>query len=196
MKFQGAISLSAMATLSSAVAVVRGSANAPTNNYIDRVVDGGGGGGMDDGRQSAAQHRAQKSRRMAERRARVIAAIAASSSAASNENVDGNPRRGGPAEEEEEEKEMARSTTRRSLTRMTTDDLERAYDAAEASSKMAGLRVDEFNAGGGFIRDAARELRENEGGGGRRMWGNGNNNDPYVSYAGFADETGYYGECI
>jgi hypothetical protein len=199
MKFPRGIFVATMAVLASAAVVVTettsfqrldevrvvskvGVAFAPTNDIHVNTYNGG--------KQSAAQHHAQKSRRMAERRARVIAAIAVAS--ASNDDVN-NPQRGAHKSSNYDDK--ARS---RFLSRMTEGELEQAYLAAEASSRISGLKVDEFNKGGEFIRRATQELKDNEEKitttGGRRLWGNGGNSDPYEPSAGLAEETSYYGE--
>jgi hypothetical protein len=199
MKFRKMISLAIIAGLSSAAVLDTraassqldeapvvskiGVAFAPTNDIDIKTYNGG--------RQSATEHHAQKSRRMAERRARVIAAITAAS--ASNDDVN-NLQYG--AKVSSNNNDNARS---RFLSRMTIDDLEKSYVAAEASSKMHGLRGDEFNKGGEFIRSVAQELKNNEDtlrNEGRKLWGNGGNLDPYESWAGSAEETGYYGKCI
>jgi len=195
MKFRKMISLAIIAGLSSAAVLDTraassqldeapvvskiGVAFAPTNDIDIKTYNGG--------RQSATEHHAQKSRRMAERRARVIAAITAAS--ASNDDVN-NLQYG--AKVSSNNNDNARS---RFLSRMTIDDLEKSYVAAEASSKMHGLRGDEFNKGGEFIRSVAQELKNNEDtlrNEGRKLWGNGGNLDPYESWAGSAEETGYY----
>ena len=194
MNFLRGIFVATTAVLASAAAVVTGAkqsqlldelrvasqvgvAYAPTNDMNVNTFNGG--------KKSAAQHQAQKSRRMAERRARVIAAIAATS----NNDIN-NPQRG--ARESSNYDNKARSHF---LSRMTEDELELAYLTAEASSRMHGLKVDEFNNGGEFIRRAMQELKDNEEeirlNGGRKLWGNGGNSE---SWAGLAEETSYYGE--
>ena len=197
MNFQRGIFVATTAILASAAAVVTGAppaqlldeervvskvgvAFAPTNDINVNTYNGG--------KQSAAQHHAQKSRRMAERRARVIATIAANS----NDDIN-NPQRG--AHESSNYDNKARSHF---LSRMTEDELELAYLTAEASSRIRGLKVDEFNNGGEFIRRAMQELKDNEEEislkGGRKLWGNGGNADPYEPSAGLAEETSYYGK--
>ena len=137
------------------------------------------------GKPSSEQHHAHKSRRMAERRARVIAAIAT--------NAD--PQVVGVAHESGHKngKNNVNEKVHRSgfMSRMSEDELEQAYAAAEATSKMRGLKIDEFNNGGEFLRRAKQELKANEVYS-RNLWGNGANTDPYDSTAGLVDETKYY----
>ena len=72
------------------------------------------------------------------------------------------------------------------LQRMTPDELEKAANAAEEGArKLAeekGVKVET-----GFIRKAQKDLS------GRKLWGNGNNYDPYEAAGGLVGETEYYG---
>jgi len=79
------------------------------------------------------------------------------------------------------------------LQRMSAEDLEKAYGAAEESARVRGLKRDGMvnnNPGGGFIRKAKQELEVNEDLG-RKLWGN-SNVDPYEPLGGLAEETNYY----
>jgi len=197
MNFLRGIFVATTAMLASAAAVVTGATSSQLLDELRVVSQVGVAYALTNdinvntyngGKKSAAQHHAQKSRRMAERRARVIAAIAATS----NDDIN-NPQRGA-----HESSNYDNKAGLHFLSRMTEDELELAYLTAEASSRMRGLKVDEFNNGGEFIRRALQELKDNEEeirlNGDRKLWGNGGNSDPYEPSAGLAEETSYYGE--
>lgn len=140
------------------------SADAAAAPTNDRAFNSVNGGG---GKPSASQHRAQKSARMAERRARVRAAIAN----APNEAASG-----------------------ATLRRMSPEELAEAERAADESARAkfgSGGGGGSNNPGGGFIRRARKELEESSD---RKLWGNGNGNDPYEPAGGLVEETSYYGE--
>jgi len=171
MKFLTALVISTTAALALSTAAV--SSTATTTSETTSVVNGLGDiihpndnapPPGSGGKPTAAQHRAQKSHRMAERRARVKAAIA---------NLPNEPDS--------------------HLQRMSAEDLEKAYGAAEESARVRGLKRDGMvnnNPGGGFIRKAKQELEVNEDLG-RKLWGN-SNVDPYEPLGGLAEETNYY----
>ena len=116
---------------------------------------------------SATQYHAQKSQRMAERRARVREKLA---------NLPNEPNS--------------------HLQRMSDEELEQAYLAAEESAKKRGYKKD---VKGGFIRKAKEDLKKHgdELKERRKLWGSSSwatQDDPYAATGGMADTTQYYGE--
>lgn len=134
---------------------------------------------------SISELHATKSQRMAQRRTRVKAAIA---------NLPNEPNS--------------------NLHRMSDEELDKAYLAAEESAKkQRGLKQDTTNAGGGrnknnpggtFIRRAKQDLMDDratlrlmeDGRMERKLWGNGGNGNPYAPAGNLVTETNYYGTLI
>ena len=133
---------------------------------------------------SISELHATKSQRMAQRRTRVKAAIA---------NLPNEPNS--------------------NLHRMSDEELDKAYLAAEESAKKRGLKQDTTNAGGGrnknnpggtFIRRAKQDLMDDratlrlmeDGRMERKLWGNGGNGNPYAPAGNLVTETNYYGTFI
>ena len=133
---------------------------------------------------SISELRATKSQRMAQRRTRVKAAIA---------NLPNEPNS--------------------NLHRMSDEELDKAYLAAEESAKkQRGLKnkdatttnKNKNNPGGTFIRRAKQDLMDDraelrlmeDGRMERKLWGNGGNDDPYAPAGNLVAETNYYGTFI
>ena len=130
---------------------------------------------------SISELHATKSQRMAQRRTRVKAAIA---------NLPNEPNS--------------------NLHRMSDEELDKAYLAAEESAKKRGLKQDttggrnKNNPGGTFIRRAKQDLIDDratlrlmeDGRMERKLWGNGGNGNPYAPAGNLVTETNYYGTFI
>ena len=173
MQYLPAIWLVTMAAIASTTLVVFGdeiiNSNANNNNegYASSPTNNNIPSGHNMPKPSATQYHAQKSQRMAERRARVREKLA---------NLPNEPNS--------------------HLHRMSDEELEQAYLAAEESAKKRGYKKD---VKGGFIRKAKEDLKKHgdELEERRKLWGSSSwvtQDDPYAATGGMADTTQYYGE--